>query len=180
MSVVVLAYAALALICGVWEWISWSDPFYSLRQSQWGQWWHWALGLLFVLVYFFVSILLTSFSSWGKALDRMFSRVLTPLSYFQILILAGLSGFVEEWFFRGLLLSQFGLVISSLVFGLCHLIPRPGLWVWSLWSIGMGMILGSIQLATQSLWLCVGIHTLINASLILYLNLRAYRTPEMA
>lgn len=153
--------------------------FYSWTASGPGSWLAWISGVCIVLAYFFISVFLTRWTDWGRKLDTMFSRVLTPLSYFQIIVISLLSGLVEEWLFRGVLLSHFGLVLSSFLFGLCHLIPQPKLWVWSFWSFAMGILLGLVMQLSGSLWLCASIHAGVNALLILYLNLRAYQEPQM-
>jgi len=180
LPVVISIYGSLALVAGLWDWLSRGHFFYSFKESSIGSPWAWFLSFLFVVLYFFISIALTRWTDWGRTLDTVFSRILTPISYLQILILALLSGIVEEWFFRGVLLSHFGIVLSSILFGLCHLIPQPKIWVWSVWSLAMGLFFGLVYRTTESLWICIFIHTMINFSLILYLNLRAYQEPQMA
>jgi membrane protease YdiL (CAAX protease family) len=176
---VVVGYIVLAIVASAWEFWSQGSFLHSFEISRPGTAFAWILSAIFVALYFFISILLTRFTFWGRRLDTMFSRVLTPLSYFQILVIAILSGFVEEWFFRGVLLSHFGVILSSILFGLCHFIPQPKLWIWSLWSFAMGVILALIMNATQSIWICIFIHCTVNALMILYLNLRAYQEPQM-
>ena len=130
---------------------------------------------IFVLVYMATATLLSSLFAWGAEMERIFQTMLTPLSYFQILVLSLLSGFIEEWFFRGVLLSYFGLIVSSVVFGLAHLIPARRVWRWSIWSFGAGLVLGWMQLKFQNLWLTALTHSAINFLLLLKLNLSAHR-----
>jgi len=105
----------------------------------------------------------TRWTSWGRRLTRILSRILGPLHPADALLLAALSSLAEELVFRGLLLPYTGLAVSSLAFGGAHLIPRHGLWPWSLWAAGAGFALGWVALATGGLLAPVAAHFAVNA-----------------
>jgi membrane protease YdiL (CAAX protease family) len=74
---------------------------------------------------------------------------------------------VEELVFRGvvfrILEEKFGswvaVLVSSLVFGLLHLInPEATLWGAVAISLEAGVLFGAVYLATRSLWLPIGLH----------------------
>jgi membrane protease YdiL (CAAX protease family) len=131
--------------------------------------------LIFVVVAIVAATLLTSLFAWGAEIERVFQQILTPLSYFQILVLSLVSGFLEEWFFRGILLSYFGLIISSVVFGLAHFLPARKIWRWSLWAFAAGLVLGWMQMKFQNLWLTAMTHSAVNFFLLMKINLKAHR-----
>lgn len=82
-------------------------------------------------------------------------------------VLALASGFGEEWFFRGYLLNEVGLWLSSLIFGVIHLPPNRHWATWPLFAGVLGVALGALCLWTRTLVFAVLLHALIN-----YLNLR--------
>lgn len=175
---VFLIYFLLAVIAMVWDWTSHQQPWHSLTHYQSLPWWSWLLATLAVVIYHAISWQLSRFVSWAKALEHLFIRLLSPISYLQIFLVSLTSAFVEEWFFRGVLVTHFGVIASAIAFGLCHFIPAPRLWAWSLWTLMAGLVLGSLYEQTQNLWICVWIHFLINAGGLWMINLKALRSPR--
>lgn len=172
---VFLVYGALLLLSVVGDWhyggsflASWQDaqplPTGAILAAA-----------IFVVVTIVASTLITSLFSWGAEIERVFQQILTPLSYLQILMLSIVSGFIEEWFFRGFLLSYFGLILSSIVFGLAHFLPARRIWRWSVWAFVAGLMLGWMQMKFQNLYLTAATHAAINFFLLLKLNLKAHR-----
>ena len=92
---------------------------------------------------------------------------LGDLSAGQILLIALASGVGEEIFFRGWLLNEIGLFLSSLIFGLVHLPPNRNWRYWPLFAFIIGLLLGAICLWTHTLLFAVAAHAGIN-----YLNLK--------
>jgi membrane protease YdiL (CAAX protease family) len=125
-----------------------------------------------------LSELLTRFTRWGRMVLRVLKRVVGDLHPLDALLLAALSALGEEFLFRGLALPYFGLVASSLIFGIVHLIPRKGLWVWAVWATGAGFALGGLALHTGGLLASVCAHFTINAVGLLTLPRR--KVPEPA
>lgn len=176
---VIVAYLGLAFISMVWDKLSQDYFFASWKFSNWPS----LTGLLSIIVilflYLLVSELTARLSAWGRQLQIMLKKLLTPISYFQILIIALLSGFIEEWFFRGVLLSHFGVVLSSVFFGLCHLILLRKIWIWSLWAFVFGLVFAELKVWSNSLVLVATLHFLINLGSLIILNLSAYGKPSL-
>ncbi|GAB4272942.1 MAG: hypothetical protein Kow0092_28180 [Deferrisomatales bacterium] len=105
----------------------------------------------------------TRWTAWGRRLTRLLQRIVGPLHPVDAVLLAGLSSLAEELVFRGVLLPYLGLWISSALFGLAHLIPRDGLWPWSLWAVSAGLLLGWSATATGGLLAPIAAHFTVNA-----------------
>ena len=100
---------------------------------------------------------------WGRRLSRLLSRLVGALHPADALLLAGLSSLAEELVFRGLVLPYLGLLGSSALFGLAHVVPRRGLWPWVLWAFGAGLCLGWLALETGGLLAPILAHFTVNA-----------------
>lgn len=111
------------------------------------------------------------FKDKNKSLDNLvfyFENALSPfvskLSLVEIILVSSISGFCEEVFFRGILAAKFGIVISSLVFGLLH-IPtgKDGkVWIYAVWATICAIFLAWIFLYYQNLWITVIAHIINN------------------
>lgn len=125
-----------------------------------------AVGLLVV----FTSRLSVHRFEWARSLHREFRALLSPLTDFEIVVMALASSVGEEMFFRGALVPTFGLFGSSLVFALLHIGParaRARFLPWTLASFVAGLILGKLFLWSGDLTGPVLAHFTIN-----FLNLR--------
>lgn len=118
--------------------------------------------------------LVVSLSDWAhkrfpsvQRCVRMMRDVFGDLSMGKILVLALLSGVGEELFFRGWLLNETGLWISSLIFGMVHLPPNRDWFYWPVFAFLVGIVAGLFCLWTDTLIWAVLIHVGIN-----YFNLR--------
>jgi len=97
---------------------------------------------------------------------------LNPLSYVLPAVAMALSsGFLEELLFRGALFriveewlgSWVSLVVSSLVFGLMHLINPAATLEGALFiSVEAGLLLAAAYMVTRRLWLGIGLHVAWN------------------
>jgi hypothetical protein len=103
---------------------------------------------------------------WLHRLRHEFRDVLGPLSHREIFALAAASSVGEELLFRGAMLDNWGLIASTLVFGLIHVPPRWSLWPWTASALVMGLVLGALTLMTGNLGAAVLAHFVVN-----YLNL---------
>lgn len=168
-------YFGLALISGLWTWLSQDDFFYNWNESSWPSLWALFFGVVIVAIYTISSQACGKLFEWARELEKLLQQLLTPLSYFQIILISLMSGFIEEWFFRGVLFTHFGLVLSSFVFALCHLIPAPKIWLWSVWTFFAGIGFCLILRVSDSLILCGLIHSAINAVGIILLNQKTFK-----
>jgi membrane protease YdiL (CAAX protease family) len=128
------------------------------------------IGLGFV----FASRYATHRFEWGRALHRDMRDLLGPLTGSEIIVLAVASSVGEEIFFRGALLPAVGLWISSAIFALLHIGPKPRFLPWTFSSFVAGMVFGQLFLWTGDLGGPVVAHFTVNA-----LNLRYLSTTDL-
>jgi hypothetical protein len=100
---------------------------------------------------------------WARELMEEFRGVLGGFDTREILMIAALSSLGEELFFRGVLLAETNLTISSLAFGLLHVPTSRRMIPWTLQAIAMGFLLGLLYLLSGDLTVCVATHFVINA-----------------
>ncbi len=112
----------------------------------------------------------TRFTAWGRRLQAVIGRLVGGIHPADAVLLAALSAAAEELVFRGMLLPYVGLWVSSALFGLAHLVPREGLWPWSAWTAGAGLVLGWVALRTGGLLAPMIAHFLVNAVGLLLLS----------
>lgn len=175
----ILVYGTLVISSAGMDYFSHRHLFYTWTQSHLKNSMSIFLALTFVSSYIGIALITPKLFRWGVELEKLFSQILTPLSYLQVLYLSALSAIVEEWFFRGILMNHFGWILSSLIFGLCHFLPAPAVWRWSVISLVAGLCLGGLYEYSGSLWLVVMAHFLINAILIFNLNKTHIASPTL-
>lgn len=172
----VAVYGGMALLAALADWIWRDDPWIG-----WQVTWPtarnlWAIGIAYVVISLLVGAFCMSFFRWGQELEKVFQQILTPFSYLQIVLLALLSGFVEEWFFRSVLSTHLGIIVSAIFFGLAHLLPARRVWLWSLWAFGSGIVLGLLYRHSASLYFVASLHAAVNFFFLLRLNNSAHRS----
>jgi membrane protease YdiL (CAAX protease family) len=91
-------------------------------------------------------------------LTASFAAFLGTLRWPEMVILSGLAGLSEEVFFRGILQQEIGAVLASLVFGMLHAISLP----YMVWATLMGGYLGWLLHVTQTLWVPILTHTIVD------------------
>jgi len=99
------------------------------------------------------------------AMGRMsetLADLLGPLGPKHAVSLALLSGFAEELLFRGALWPHLGLLGTTLLFGLVHVLPRRRLWIYPLFALLAGLLFGLLREGTQSVWPSVLAHATVN------------------
>jgi membrane protease YdiL (CAAX protease family) len=112
--------------------------------------------------------------SMARALHAHLRPAIENAAGGTILALGLASAVGEELFFRGLLTPTFGLVLSSLAFGLLHQVRGEARWVWAGWATIMGLLFGALFLATGSLVGPIVAHAAINIA-----NLRFLRDHDV-
>ncbi|CAA9399256.1 MAG: hypothetical protein AVDCRST_MAG01-01-970 [uncultured Rubrobacteraceae bacterium] len=95
-----------------------------------------------------------------------------------LLLLALFSGVGEEVFFRGAVQQEFGILISSVVFGLAHVGPDRRYLLWTAWAVLAGVIFGLLFEATGGLLAPVTAHAAHNAATLLMWKRSRERGPE--
>ena len=112
--------------------------------------------------------------TWARALHSDLRPAVSRAGEATIVVLGIASAASEELFFRGLLASTFGVIASSLTFGLLHQMRGRVRWVWAGWATVMGFLFGSLFLATGSLIGPLLAHAVINIA-----NLRFIRDTDV-
>lgn len=111
-----------------------------------------------------------------RAWDALESGLGPGLRIREVLVLAVCSGIAEEIFFRGVLLPELGLVVSSALFGLLH--PLGIAYV--LWATAAGAGFGALYLATGSLVAPALAHGTYNLIALGYLRRRSGRERALS
>ena len=90
-------------------------------------------------------------------------------TFLDALVIAVVSGFCEEVFFRGALQLDFNLYIAAGIFGMFHM-PTFRYLTYGIWAMIAGLMFGLVMETTQSLWAPVTGHVLNNLIVILFLR----------
>jgi uncharacterized protein len=104
--------------------------------------------------------------AYRTSADLYLQLVLQPLFWADIIWLGLLPGMSEELLFRGVMLPAigldwYGIVLSSLCFGVLHLTGRQQ-WPYMLWATLVGGVLAYSAVATDNLLVPIAAHILIN------------------
>lgn len=121
-----------------------------------------AIGLAVGLLVVFLSRYATHRLEWARVLHREFHSVVHELTSREIFLLALFSSVGEELFFRGALVPQAGLLLSSLLFGVLHVRPGLRFLPWTLMSLIVGLVLGGMYLKLGDLGGPIVAHFTIN------------------
>jgi len=120
------------------------------------------IGLGTALLVHGASELLERFFAWARALRAGMQRMIGELTLGRAAIYATFSALGEELLFRGLLLAEWGLVASSLLFGAMHIGPDRSYLPWTFMATVTGFIFGGITLYTGDITAAVLAHMTVN------------------
>lgn len=84
-------------------------------------------------------------------------------------IIAIFSGFAEEFLFRGILQTQFGIIIASIVFGIFHIGNKKTVW-YGIYAVLIGFYLGWLYHITGNLMIPILVHSLNNFLALFYMR----------
>lgn len=116
----------------------------------------------------------------SAAMRRVWDEVLQPFSRTlatrDLVVIALLSGVSEELFFRGILLPEVGLVLSSVGFGALHALCA----VYFAWATLVGAGFGALALATDSLVAPIVAHAVYNFGALVLVRRAALRAAPAA
>ena len=167
-ALVLTLYLGLAAAALVWASIREEPNVWRLATVDVPRFWPGlGAGLGLGLVIVFLSRLAVHRLEWARALHREFRALLSPLTDFEIVVLAVASSVGEEMFFRGALLPVAGIWISSTVFALLHIGPRARYLPWTIGSFIAGVLFSALFLWSGDLTGPVLAHFTVN-----FLNLR--------
>jgi hypothetical protein len=112
------------------------------------------------------SLVYRLWQNYRQSADFYLTLVLKPLLRIDLIWLGLLPGLSEELLFRGVMLpaiglNAFGLVISSLCFGVLHF-SGSDQWAYVVWATAIGCVLGASALATGNLLVPIVAHITTN------------------
>ena len=125
------------------------------------------LGIAIGLGIVWITRLVTARYTWARTLHRDFRELLGPLTWREIIILAGASSIGEELLFRGTLLPWVGVWPQAILFALLHVGPGRRFLPWTASALILGVGLGYVADWTDNLGAPIAAHFVINL-----LNLR--------
>jgi membrane protease YdiL (CAAX protease family) len=144
---------------------------------------HLALGIgLGLLVTLLSTLIYEIWEDYRIAANTYLEMVLKPLELIDVIWLGVLPGMSEELLFRGVVLPSFGmdavgLIVSSLIFGILHMASLRH-WQYAAWAVVVGVGLGAVTIATNSLLPAVTTHIFTNSLSGLLWKLKQQRLPE--
>ncbi len=97
-----------------------------------------------------------------RELESTMGEMIGPLDRSEVFVLALISGFAEELFFRGALLGSLGWIWSTLIFALLHTGPGPVFRIWTLFAAVAGLLFAGLTLHQGSLFAAFVAHFLVN------------------
>jgi membrane protease YdiL (CAAX protease family) len=136
--------------------------------------WSVVLGALLGAATVLVTRIAVRRARWARTLHGELRPAVRDAGSGALLVMAVASGVGEELLFRGLLMPLFGVVASSIAFGLVHQVRGPARWIWVVWASVMGLLFALIFRLTGSLAGPVVAHVLVNGA-----NLRFLRDTEV-
>lgn len=163
----ILAYmgvTAVLLLVVAKVWLHFREV--SLLPLSWTGWalpWALGIGLAITLA---SAIIYRLWPAYRQSADFYLALVLKPLEWPDLIWLGLLPGLSEELLFRGVMLSDlglnvFGLVVSSLLFGILHFSGYQQ-WPYVAWATAVGLLLGASVLLTGNLLVPIVAHVLTN------------------
>ena len=102
-----------------------------------------------------------------KLSDELAPRLVDGAGKRDLILVSVFSGIGEEAFFRGALQPELGLVAASVLFGALHVVPERRFFVWTLLSVGAGLLFGFLYERTGGLLAPTTAHVLHNAATLL-------------
>lgn len=111
------------------------------------------------------------FNIYLELINDVMAPVFSKFLFRDIFVIALASGFCEEVFYRGVLQNQFGILIASIVFGLCHFAGKRYLF-YAIWAALAGALFGYMIILTGSLWPPILAHITNNFVSLTYLRYR--------
>lgn len=165
-AVAIAAAMALAVMAVYAAWAKWIERREVTELSLPGAGREWAIGALIGIALYTGCVLLLMLFGMYRV------EGLNPLSYMiPAAAIAVKSSVFEELLFRGVLFksvedmagSWIAIIVSSLVFGIVHLLNPDGTVAGAIYiAIEAGLLLAAAYLVTRRLWMAIGFHMLWN------------------
>ena len=136
------------------------------------------LGILTAAIIILISALLPHAFTWADRLEKEFFHIICPIQPINIIYLSVVSSLAEETFFRGAMQPVFGIVATSIIFGLFHLPLGKILIPWTVMVTLAGFMLGFLFEITGNLIAPCVTHFLVNAINLALLNRKYGESQE--
>lgn len=111
------------------------------------------------------------------AVDEVLVPTFSVLGSGQIVIVSVAAGVGEELFFRGWLQPALGVAAASVAFGLAH-VAGSRMLAFGVWAAGMGVVLGSLALASGGILASITAHACYDVLAFHYLGAEARRLAK--
>jgi uncharacterized protein len=128
------------------------------------------LGLGFGLLVVLITRITVTRARWAQRLHEQLRPVAQGMRTHTVVIIATLSSFGEEMFFRSFLTPLLGVVAQAVVFGLLHQVRGSSRWVWVGWAAAVGLVLGLLYWSLGSLGGPLVAHAVINGLNLVHLR----------
>lgn len=154
----------LFLFALIWSYIAKINPFFSIYYNFADIIFALAAGIIFLIINFLAINVLSGFIPFFKSLKKSYqeiSAIAVNITIPGALVIAVISGFVEEIFFRGILQQQFGIIIASIVFGIFH-ISNIKMLSYSIYTVFVGFYMGLLFLVSGNLLVPILVHIINN------------------
>ena len=123
---------------------------------------HLAIGVGAAVVIVAASAACSRLFAWARRLESEFGWILGAQRAWEIVFIALVSGFAEEYLFRGALQEKFGIWIATAVFAIVHWPVNRNFLAWPFIAALVGLGLGGLREWTGTLWAPAAAHALIN------------------
>jgi len=161
LSTVIVIEAVLLGVAAIWCLVSNIDLLPMLTNARIE---FFVFGALSGVLLSIVGLVMTKVESF-KAFNQLVYEIMGPLfahsKIIDIALIAAASGFCEEVFYRGVLQTEFGIIIASLIFGLCHFAGMQ-FYLYVIWAALAGYLFGLLFEISHSLWLPITAHAFSN------------------
>jgi membrane protease YdiL (CAAX protease family) len=105
-----------------------------------------------------------------RRLSRLLAEVVGSFTVTEAFAAAVFSALGEEFLFRGVLQHYIGIVPASIFFGILHTGPGKKFVPWTLFAVGVGLLLGYLYERTGNLLAPVATHFVVNWANLLLLS----------
>lgn len=163
LTAMALTSVVLLVISQLWLLLDQSTELMALEGSGLSVLWGMGLGVGITLA---SGLVYRLWADYRQSADYYLELVIKPLVLADVIWLGLLPGLSEELLFRGVMLpaiglNWFGLVISSLCFGVLHFTGSQQ-WAYVIWATVIGAVLGYSAIATGNLLVPIVAHITTN------------------
>ncbi|MDD3012179.1 MAG: type II CAAX endopeptidase family protein [Candidatus Gastranaerophilales bacterium] len=169
---VITVESLLFLIAAIWGYFTPINPFQNIK-PDFGDIMFAVLNICLLLAVNFMVINVFSkyipFFRYLKEAYNEIAPIAANITFSGAFIIAVFSGFAEEFFFRGILQAQFGIIISSIIFGIFHIGNKKTVW-YGIYAVLVGLYLGWLYHITENLLVTIIVHCVNNFLALFYMR----------